>query len=79
MVKEELTVPGLVLGFENRANSPTRSLWDCVNVLWLDGREQVFGRKFGEEVLQLGASEVVNNFLPLWRAGVVPEIWYLPP
>lgn len=42
-------------------------LWDLVDVLRLDDGPQVVLQDFGEVVLQLGASEVGQDLLPVWR------------
>jgi hypothetical protein len=43
------------------------SLWDLINVLRLDQGLQIILQDFGEVVLQLGATEVAEDLLPVRR------------
>ena len=68
LVAHMLLVVELQLGIEHLSygHGAFDGLWYMIHVLRLDQRFQVILEDLGEVVLQLGAAEVLEDFLPIW-------------
>ena len=60
------SLPSAILLYQNILYIPFDSPGNVVNILWLDDCMQVVLKNSCEVVLQLTASEVRKNLLPVW-------------
>lgn len=63
-----------VLGLDDLPHVAAHGLGDVVDVLGLDGGDEVVLEDAGEVVLELGAAEVNQDLSPVWRRVVFTEV-----